>query len=108
MVHNMALPIGLTFGLQDVYCFSSEGCSIARPILHYQIISDDNLPEGTILFINDNSLPLKDVPSRASTNIGDCEDSEAMILRVADVGGQIWVQLDCDDVIGWVQRTRIE
>lgn len=108
--HQTVMPAALARGMTEIYCSSPVGCSIAVPVFRFQAVEDVDFPTGRIFTTPDKLMPLKSRPSRTATGAGTCRNMEATVLQVAEVApdGQVWIQLDCGDNTGWVQRGRLE
>lgn len=96
-------------GLTEVYCSSRIGCSDVNPVLRFEAVDDIDFRTGRTFITPDILMSLKSNPSRTATGAGTCRNMEAIVLNAVELPDSvIWIQLDCGDNVGWVQRSRLE
>lgn len=106
--HFTILPTALALGMTNLYCFSQQGCSTVEVIVYYEFIEDANFPAGFTFTTPDAFIALKIHPSRVSPGAGSCRNQEVTVITVAQVNDAVWVQLECGDSVGWIQRDTLE
>lgn len=107
--HQTVMPAALARGMTEVYCSSPTGCRRPIPVIQFQPVQDVDFPIGRTFITPDRIMPIKSDPSRIASGAGVCRNMEAIVLNAVELPDSvIWIQLDCGDNVGWVQRSRLE
>ena len=105
-------------GHEDYAEFVSEDYVNQFPILHWGIlppppppvcVEDVDFPVGLIFITPANVIHLRREPMRTAISEGICGNMETAVLCVTDnEAGERWVQVECNDNVGWIQASRLE
>lgn len=108
--HLTVVPFALSRGLMSVFCGSGDlGSCQSISTQPINDIEDMDFPLGETFAIPDTVIRLRSYPERYAERAGTCQDMEATVLRAVEyVDGSVWIQLQCGDNTGWVQKTQLE
>jgi hypothetical protein len=108
--HVSVIPFALSRGLMSIYCRVGYLPS-CRPISvqFAHSVDDADYPPGKFFTTRDGLLLLRGDPARDGENRGNCQNTETTVMQTAeDMHGRVWVQLECGDITGWIEKRQLE
>jgi hypothetical protein len=109
--HGSVIPLALSRGLQRAYCYVDDLPNVCKLIDVQPVYSviDTDFSAGKTFTTPKRLRKLQSQPSFSSATVEFCRNMEVTVLQaVAVLDGPIWIQLQCGDSIGWVQKNWLE
>jgi uncharacterized protein len=110
--HMSVVPYAISMGLQHVFCGANyipeKTCKVIN-VKSVDAIDDLDFPPHTEITTPDIIMPMKTYPARDAEVAGSCRNMDAIVLQAASgTDNEIWIQLQCSENSGWVQKSRLQ